>query len=592
MHNMNIKTKLNAKLNEIKRLIKKYRFDDLRKIYAIPLLITVIMFTVSGFNAGYIIAYLTSVLVIAGLFIQSRNAKKALLASYALIMVGSLCYNTVFAKPATDYAQDFEQAFTTMHEHYVLTKEKGIDWDALYAKYKPLFEKADQTSDETENYKTWLRFTNEFYDGHTAYMIESQSHQAEVMMRSFGNDYGLSIVRLSTGEYVAANVEGYENSYSADKGDEDDYGFYKTTDSFLPEEYEDIRTTLKDAGIKNGTVITAWNGRPIDEYFAQIDYYLQAYPVRENEEFYRPIYVAGIGENMEYGETCNGDENETNEKGRYALITYIDDEGNAKEIKAPRLGAYMPRLYDTIHKIDAGENVTNLTWKSIDDDTVLLRISSMAYDEQSYGKPEMYEDMVSKLREEVITLKESGISNLIIDLRSNSGGDPFFVQNVAGLFAPKGEHVNVYTAVINEKTATFERDENGRYIPAGPLTYTGEDLWHDGKIILLVNAECISAGDDMTYIMGEYPNVKVCGITRSNSSCQAVTGIRIGKGYLSFSAVPNIDENGNVVVDTLTNRVGRTPFDEYIPFDLEFVRAVFDRGEDPQLKYVTENYMN
>ena len=169
-----------------------------------------------------------------------------------------------------------------------------------------------------------------------------------------------------------------------------------------------------------------------------------------------------------------------------------------------------------------------------------------------------------------------------IDMASNAD----FVQYIAGLFAPKGEHDNLYNAVINEKTAAFERNENGRYTPGEVLTYKGEDLWHDGNIILLVNGECVSAGDDMTYIMGEYPNVKVMGITGTNSSCQAVTQISAGNGALSFSAVPNIDSEGNVVIDTLTDRMGRTPFDEKIPVTGQLVSAVFDKGVDPVLGYV------
>lgn len=608
---------------KIKKVTEKYRFDDLRIIYAIPLLITVILWVVWGFDVRFIAAYLASILVIAGLFLTKRIIKKTLLLGYAGILLVTLLGTAFFAKKTTDYKGEFETAFATMREHYVLTKEKAIDWDALYGKYKPLFAEVNRSQDMVQNYKTWLKFTNEFYDGHTSFQMENQAEQRRVMMESFGNDYGLSIMQLSTGEYVAVNVEGYENSYSALLSWEDDLALYKEKEEYLPEEYEDIRLTLKENGIQNGTVILKWNGKNIEEYFAEMDYYFQAYPVRENEDFYRPLYVAGIGENMQYGETTtpgkemevrsekdkaessDGDKAETSNgnkteilngnkiessnagaTGEFALITYLDENGQEKEIKAPRLGAYMPRLYSSIKKLDAGENISNLTWKSIDDKTMLLRISAMAYDQQSYGYPEMYQDMVDRLRSEVIAIMESGRDQLIIDLRANTGGDPFFVQYIAGLFAPQGEHENLYSAVINEKTAIFERDENGKYVPGGVLTYAGEDLWHDGKIILLVNAECVSAGDDMTYLMGEYPNVKVMGITRTNSSCQAVTGISVGGGYLSFSAVPNIDRDGNVVIDTLTDREGRTPFDERIPFDQEAVKVIFDKGEDFQIPYV------
>ena len=92
----------------------------------------------------------------------------------------------------------------------------------------------------------------------------------------------------------------------------------------------------------------------------------------------------------------------------------------------------------------------------------------------------------------------------------------------------------------------------------------------------------------MTYMMGGYPNVKVVGFTGSNSSCQAVGNAKLEEGSLSFSAVPNLDMDGNVAIDTFTDHVGRVPFDEKILFTEEAITAIFDRGEDYLLDYVTE----
>lgn len=50
------------------------------------------------------------------------------------------------------------------------------------------------------------------------------------------------------------------------------------------------KLTLKNAGVKNGTVITAWNGKPIDEYMEEVKDTLPPQifqtPDRDNEEFY------------------------------------------------------------------------------------------------------------------------------------------------------------------------------------------------------------------------------------------------------------------------------------------------------------------
>lgn len=560
----------------------KYVSEKFKFFYVIPFFVTIFMIIKYGFDAGYLGVYISSLIIVAGLFTDKEVFKRILAACCITAVILSIVFNNLSADKRINYEEDFEKAYAVMKEHYVLTNEKGIDWDELYDRYQPVFAKIDETQDAKENYKAWMQFTREFYDGHTSYMLNDTDDQLKIMMESYGNDYGLSIARLTSGEFAAINVEGYSNSYSVDSDEEDLMGLYRFKDKYRSDAADENKEVLKNAGIKNGTVITKWNGKEIDEYYDEIKYYITSFPVRENEEFYMPMYVAGIGENSEYGDY---NENE-------AVLSYLDDNGEEKEIRLKSLGSYMPRLYDTLSKINSGVKITNLSWENVNDETMLLRIRQMAYDTLSYGDPEMYKDMTDQLRKEVISLKENGYKNIIFDMRANEGGDPFFVQSIAGLFAPEGEHINIYSSKINEKTASFERGEDGRYKMSEALTYEGEDLWHDGNIILLVNAECVSAGDDMTYIMGEYPNVKVVGFTRTNSSCQAVSGIKMEIGQLSFSAVPNVDENGDIIIDTFTDRVGRTPFDEKIPFDQAAISSIFDNGEDYQLQFAAKAFEN
>lgn len=560
----------------------KYVSEKFKFFYVIPFFVTIFMIIKYGFDAGYLGVYISSLIIVAGLFTDKEVFKRILAACCITAVILSIVFNNLSDDKRINYEEDFKKAYAVMKEHYVLTNEKGIDWDELYDRYQPVFAKIDETQDAKENYKAWMQFTREFYDGHTSYMLNDTDDQLKIMMESYGNDYGLSIARLTSGEFAAINVEGYSNSYSVDSDEEDLMGLYRFKDKYRSDAADENKEVLKNAGIKNGTVITKWNGREIDEYYDEIKYYITSFPVRENEEFYMPMYVAGIGENSEYGDY---NENE-------AVLSYLDDNGEEKEIRLKSLGSYMPRLYDTLSKINSGVKITNLSWENVNDETMLLRIRQMAYDTLSYGDPEMYKDMTDQLRKEVISLKENGYKNIIFDMRANEGGDPFFVQSIAGLFAPEGEHINIYSSKINEKTASFERGEDGRYKMSEALTYEGEDLWHDGNIILLVNAECVSAGDDMTYIMGEYPNVKVVGFTRTNSSCQAVSGIKMEIGQLSFSAVPNVDENGDIIIDTFTDRVGRTPFDEKIPFDQAAISSIFDNGEDYQLQFAAKAFEN
>ena len=557
--------------------------NKLRILYAAPAFVAVAMLVFVGFNKYHAGIYAAAVLILGCLFMELKKVKQkqiiaGLLAVVIAVNLGVIVHASGYKR--MPYLKDFEEAFTVMKEHYVLTEEKGIDFDALYAKYEPLFREVDKTQDGVENYKVWQQFTGEFYDGHVGYKTKSESEMRTAFCEAYGNDYGLSLIRLSSGEFAAINVEGYDNSYTINSTDHDNLGLFLIKDDYKPDTAEADRLTLKNAGIKNGTIITKWNGKPIEEYYGDISYYMEQYPVRENEEFFQPIYVAGMGKDMKYGE-MNSDST--------VDITFIDTDGNEKTITAQSLGAYAPRMFDTMGKIDDGVNITNLNWQEVNEDTYMIRISEMIYDLDTYEGTD-YTEMTQELREKVLALKESGVKNLIFDIRRNGGGSPYFVEGIACLFAPLGEHLTYYSAVINEETASFERGEDGRYKMGVPSGYVGEDLWHDGQIILLVNAETVSAGDDMTYMMGDFPNVTVMGFTSSNSSCQAVTGIGMEAGEINFSAVPNLLPNGEIAIDTYTDHVGRTPFDEKIPMTQDAITAIFDRGEDYVLQYAADSF--
>lgn len=579
------------------KVSEKYPNNRWRLLYAAPTFFMIFLAVFDGFDVHHIGMYIAAALQLLALFINKAKKKQGLaICSGVLILITTVIISIVPSYHKSPYYSEFEKNFKIMKEHYVLTKEKGIDWDALYKKYQRGFKKVDEEQDFVGNYKLWQQFTGEFYDGHVGYMMNSDNLAIMALCLSYGNDYGLSLARLSSGEYVAINVEGYDNSYSIADKKEDIVGLYKMKDYYKPENADNDRLTLKKAGIRNGTVITKWNGKPIDEYFKEVNYYMNQYPVRENEEFYLPMYVAGIGNNMDYGITYVPDYGVCDKNGIEIMsntsvdITYIDEGGGEKQITAPNLGAYAPRMFDTFEKLDKGVNITNLEWQEINEDTYMIRLSEMAYDQDTYQGVD-YSEMTDKLRGEVLALKESGVKNLIFDLRSNGGGSPYFVEGIAKLFAPVGEHLTYYNAVINEDTATYERNAAGKYEMGVPSYYEGEDLWHDGKIVLLVNAMTVSAGDDIVYMMGDYPNVEVIGFTRSNSSCQAVTYISGQTGRLSFSAVPNLLPNGEIAIDTYTDHVGRTPFDYEIPFSPEAINSIFDKGEDYLLGFATD-YVN
>ncbi|MCR5251673.1 MAG: hypothetical protein K6E50_13805 [Lachnospiraceae bacterium] len=546
----------------IPRIEKKQASCLWKLVYVSPLLLAVAgsaFLDTSVWCAGI---YVTAVLMLFLLYATNPVIRKLILGAAAAGAAVSVFLLLVLNKGAeASILADFEKGYATMREHYVLTEEKGIDWDALYAKYRPLFEKADAEGDEVQNYRYWLMFTQEFYDGHVGYETASEDTKRRAQCEIFGRDYGLSLCRLSSGEYVAVNVEGCENSLSVMDYGED----YSYAESYRSKSAEADRLSLVNAGLHNGSIITAWDGKSIEELEQEVDVYAESIPTRDNEEFYRPMHAAGKG-------------------GDRVEIRFLDDDGTEKSVEAPALGAYYPRMRSTIKRLDSGVNISNLDFRPVDAGTVMLRIYQMAYDSKSYEGSD-YTAMSDEIREKLLAYRDKGYKRIILDLRRNGGGSPFMVGGVVQLFAPKGEHLISYSAVINEKTACFERDANGKYTKNGKVSYMGEDLWADGDIILLVNYETVSAGDLICHLMADYPNVTIMGFTGSNSSCQAVTNVNMKEGALAFSAVPNLGEDGEPIIDSRTDHKRGVPIDHVIPFTEDAVRAIFDNNEDYLLDY-------
>ena len=154
----------------------------------------------------------------------------------ALLLTVVIC-NIYPGYRAPNYVEDFKKGFAEIKTHYALAEHKGMDWDSLYERYLPQFEDADRKHDEIADCLAWNAFAMEFHDGHVAYSPNNENVAKQASEQICGNDYGLSLMTLTNGQTVAVNVE------------------------------ED--STIAKAGIHNGTVITAWDGMPIEEAAAQ-----------------------------------------------------------------------------------------------------------------------------------------------------------------------------------------------------------------------------------------------------------------------------------------------------------------------------------
>ncbi|MGN0400649.1 MAG: S41 family peptidase [Acetatifactor sp.] len=507
-----------------------------RMLYAIPFVVVLAFAGLYEADLCMVGVYVGSVLLLAGFLWEKKKIRRiaAILAAVLSISAIPVCsLSPVYRAP--NYLEDFEEGFAMLREFYVLEEHKGIDWTQLYEKYEPRFREVQKEHDAVGNYMAWYEFCSEFHDGHVYYAGNKEEVVNKAEERMYGNDYGLALMTLENGQSVAVNVE--------------------------------PGSAPALAGIRNGTVITAWNGQDIEELKARVRWNWDSFPDRENERFYSALPVAGFGE----------DEVE---------ITFLDDNGEQHMVTAPKLGAYAKRMKDTLEILHRSPEAGHLSWITLDEHTACLKLKMMMYDANSYESGN-HSQMQQELKEKLLSLKESGTDKLVIDLRNNTGGSPIFDMAIASLLAPEGEHTFSYDGVWDQEKRSFRKESDGRYQVGGKLSYFGENIW-DGQVIVLVNASTVSAGDALVLMLSELDNVTIMGFTRSNSSCQAVCGVEFEHGSLSFSAVPNLTEEGLPIIDTDASGESTMPLDVKVSFDEEAVAALFDRGEDYLLKLAIE----
>ncbi len=453
-----------------------------------------------------------------------------------MLSIGNMA-SSVSNFTAMNYVDAFRSLVDTMQEKYVLSEWKEIDYETLEEEILPMVEQAQQEQNAEEYHIALMTYCYRFYDSHVQYMIEDEACMEEVCDRLAGNDYGFSMITLDNGDTIAILAEEESKAY--------------------------------EAGIHDGTVITAWNGVSIAEAKKDIECIypdLPAFPVAENEEYMKTIFLAGTG----------SAENR---------ITFLDDDGQEQTTVIPSQGSYRERLEmaiaDFCHTDIPDEN---FSIRMLTDDCGYLRISSEAF---TIFDPEVsitgkFTRLTSMLETKLADMQAKGMTRLVIDLRNNTGGADGVGPAVASVFAEKE-----YFSYAGGKF------EDGAYIPVDVHMVPAGGRFSDVEVVVLVNATCMSAGESIAEDLSKLPNVTLMGITTTSGVDQEATGWCFMPDTQSFIVYPAglvLDENNEPRIDTRADRLARVVLDEHIPLTKEASKAIFGGNGDYELEYAL-NYL-
>ncbi len=449
----------------------------------------------------------------------------ALFEQFDLIM-----YTHVHNYARLSWSEGFRRMVADMREEYILGDWKQIDYDMLLENYLPQVRAAEQDNDSAAFGALLSDFAYRFYDQHvTASMNNDDMRGTRDLLA--GNDYGLTLFTLTDGETIAVMVNPDGAAYAE--------------------------------GIRNGTVITAWNGVLVRDAAASVECiypnHRMQFAVKENENVYRPLFLSGKG-----GDTVR--------------VTFLNGDGAEQTVTLASSGSARKRLSMAISCLRHDWlDTENFGTKMISDTCGYLRITDEEYsrlsDYLAYMRKGRYPKLTNALSEKLDALRAQGMQSLVIDLRNNNGGLHVIGTALSSLFT---EEQRFQVAEGRRQGNAFRSTFRYDVFPDG--------RWKELPVVVLVNQATMSAGDSTALFLGQNENVTLMGITASSGVTQAIGGKCYLRGGFSvcYPVHPVLDENSQPLIDTDANRENRIPLDHVIPVDKEAALRIFDQESDDE----------
>ena len=456
-----------------------------------------------------------------------------------VLAFGSAYHFGNFSHPG--YERSMELLIDELEKNYILRDYKEIDFDSLRATYIPLASEAQKNKDEAAFAQAVAELCYEFHDGHLSLRINDSELADEVSAKMAGNDYGFSMIRTDDGKVLAILT------------DEDSDAYNK--------------------GIRDGVEITSWDGREINEAIADVrcvasDLGMLAYPIADNEDVFKPMFLAGTG----------GDE---------VCVRFISSDGIEKEVSIKADGSYYDRLMTAASALN-GKWCDEFAYaEMLDEHCGYLCIPRESFDDTgdieaalNDDYPEVRELLISRIED----LKSQGMDRLIIDIRDNDGGIDVVYEEVVSLFT-------------TEDFVCFGGFHNGEYLEASDKwawVVQADGRYSDIPVVVLVNAGCASSGDLLAYRLSQCNNVTLMGITTTWGSAQALGGevlLSGGKISVRYPIIATLDSDGSVLVDAGPDRKSNIELDVKIPLDENAVYIIYTLGADYELTYA-RHYLN
>lgn len=313
-------------------------------------------------------------------------------------------------------------------------------------------------------------------------------------------------------------------------------------------------------GLRDYDTITERDDKDILEYLNDYYYHTLGSPVEYNERLINSTKIFYRGEDK-------------------TTITYLDKNKKTHTIEINSYEKIGERFDQTLLSY---RHLNNYATEMLTDNIGYLNITS-EYTNRKKDLLSYITGNTTYAKQPIInnlnTLKEEGMEKLIIDLRGNGGG--FF--HISGSYAEP----------FTEDNFIYSRAK--RHLGYDNYKVKGSGEFKDLPIVVLVNANTISAADTLLEIYSRNPNVTIIGLMPSNNSSQEIGG----KIYLTDSSINvfyalfnSMTEDDKIYIDPDNNRQESIKLDVKIPINEETINKLINNNDyvlDYAINYLKEN---
>ena len=344
------------------------------------------------------------------------------------------------------YVDAFNALIDKISREYPFTKEKGLDWQAIRAKYAPL---AAQAQDTESFYKVLHDFTQDIPDGHVGVQVDGK-----VLLAEAGGGFGLYLTELSDSRVIVAKV------FPDSPGDK--------------------------AGIQAGAEILTWDGKPVSDAIYAVKPYFGPYSTDYSRRLGQVLFLTRVPPGTTVQATFRNPGSSTQQDASMKSVVEYDS-----------LIAGLPELNQDKLAVPVEGHILE------DSGLGYIRVNTFLEDDSLEAR--LWEHFIKGLI-------DNKVPGLIIDLRSNPGGNGELATEFAGYFFDKD--ITLFQSYYyNEISGTFEKSGLPVKIEPAPMLY-------DGPIAVLVSPNCVSACEGFAYalsqggrsiIVGHYPTAGAYG---------------------------------------------------------------------------------